>query len=196
MSTSEISTGHIQEYICRWQAGELAAIDELLRRVMQRLKHLAIRMMRPFSCLQPFHDVDDVLQNSLIRFVRSLRILRPPTSRDFFNLAAVHIRRELIDLARRMRRHLNSRWNPCDGQPLTECSYAESSEELEDWLRFHEAVERLPVEEREVVGLAFYHGWTQAQIAELFQVSVRTVRRRWHAACHRLQNQMGTNFII
>ena len=37
----------------------------------------------------------------------------------------------------------------------------------------------LPVREREVVGLVFYHGWTQAQVAELFGVDVRTVRRWW-----------------
>ena len=27
--------------------------------------------------------------------------------------------------------------------------------------------------------LTFYHGWTQAEIAELFQVDERTIRRRW-----------------
>jgi RNA polymerase sigma factor (sigma-70 family) len=38
------------------------------------------------------------------------------------------------------------------------------------------------VQEREVVGLIFYHGWTQAQTAELFGVDERTVRRRWRSA--------------
>ena len=30
--------------------------------------------------------------------------------------------------------------------------------------------------------LSYYHNWTQAQMAELFQVTERTVRRRWEAA--------------
>ena len=38
---------------------------------------------------------------------------------------------------------------------------------------------REPSDERELVGLVFYHGWTQEQTAELFGVSVRTVQRRW-----------------
>jgi RNA polymerase sigma factor (sigma-70 family) len=54
-------------------------------------------------------------------------------------------------------------------------------------------MEQLPAEEREVVGLTFYHGWTQAQIAELFGVDERTIRRRWRAACLRLQDLVGAD---
>ena len=63
--------------------------------------------------------------------------------------------------------------------------------ESERWVRFHEAVDRLPTEEREVVGLVFYHGWTRDRIAELFGVDERTVRRRWSAACQRLRELAG-----
>ena len=44
-----------------------------------------------------------------------------------------------------------------------------------------------------MVGLVFYHGWTQAQIAELFQVDERTIRRRWQSACLRLHQLVGEN---
>jgi DNA-directed RNA polymerase specialized sigma24 family protein len=47
------------------------------------------------------------------------------------------------------------------------------------------------VEEREVVCLTFYHGWTQMQIAELFQVDERTIRRRWRAAVLKLTEALG-----
>ena len=30
--------------------------------------------------------------------------------------------------------------------------------------------------------LSYYHNWTQVEMAELFQVNERTVRRRWEAA--------------
>ena len=62
----------------------------------------------------------------------------------------------------------------------------EDLEDLERWCLFHQQVEQLPPEEREVVGLIFYHEWTQAQVAELFQVNVRTVRRRWESAMQKL----------
>ena len=61
-----------------------------------------------------------------------------------------------------------------------------AADDLDLWSAFHEQVDHLPVEEREVVSLMFYHGWTQVQIAELFQVDERTIRRRWQSACLRL----------
>jgi DNA-directed RNA polymerase specialized sigma24 family protein len=42
-----------------------------------------------------------------------------------------------------------------------------------------------------VVGLRFYHGWGEAEIAELFGVTERTVRRRWRTACQRLGEALG-----
>jgi RNA polymerase sigma factor (sigma-70 family) len=64
-------------------------------------------------------------------------------------------------------------------------------DELEHWQRYHEEVENLPVKEREVISLRFYHGWSEAQIAELFGVTKRTVRRRWAAGCARLSEALG-----
>jgi RNA polymerase sigma factor (sigma-70 family) len=66
-----------------------------------------------------------------------------------------------------------------------------SQEELERWSAFHEAVVELPVAEREVIGLTFYHGWTQMQIAELLQISDRQVRRLWKSACAQLMTRLG-----
>ncbi|MCI0705319.1 MAG: sigma-70 family RNA polymerase sigma factor, partial [Planctomycetia bacterium] len=126
--------------------------------------------------------------------------LKPATTRDFFNLAAVHIRRELIDLARR-----------CKGKPWVTVNVgiddsdvpaapsvepeSRSPEDYDLWVRFHEAVDELPLEEREVVGLVFYHGWTQGKIAELFHVDERTIRRRWSSACQRLRELVGDDVL-
>jgi DNA-directed RNA polymerase specialized sigma24 family protein len=40
------------------------------------------------------------------------------------------------------------------------------------------------------VGLIYYHGWTQAQVAELFQVNVRTVRRWWESVLVELHRML------
>jgi RNA polymerase sigma factor (sigma-70 family) len=61
--------------------------------------------------------------------------------------------------------------------------------ELERWARFHEAVDELPAEEREVVSLIFYHGWTQAEVAQCLQMGERTVRRRWELALITLRDR-------
>ena len=52
---------------------------------------------------------------------------------------------------------------------------------------FHEGVACLPAEEREVVSLIFYHGWTQVEVADLFQINERTVRRPWESALVKLR---------
>jgi RNA polymerase sigma-70 factor (ECF subfamily) len=185
---------NLQNYITRWQAGDRAAADALLRATGTRLEKLARRMTRSFPNVRGQADTGDVLQNSLIRLLRTLRTLRPTTTRDFFNLAAVHIRRELLDLARRCK---GKAWVPLDlpedSSHPTRCAEPEAPppEDFDLWVRFHEAVDELPVEEREVVGLVFYHGWTQVRIAELFDVDERTIRRRWSSACERLRALVG-----
>ena len=39
--------------------------------------------------------------------------------------------------------------------------------------------------------MRFYGNLTQAEIAELFQVTERTVRRYWQSACVRLNEALG-----
>ena len=48
----------------------------------------------------------------------------------------------------------------------------------------------MPAEEREVVGLIFYHGWKQAKVARFFNVQVRTVQRRWKSALATLHRRL------
>jgi RNA polymerase sigma-70 factor (ECF subfamily) len=185
----------LQSCVTRWQAGDRTAADELIRATSARLEKLARRMTRSFPNVRSQADTGDVLQNTLIRLFRTLRKLSPPTTRDFFNLAAVHIRRELLDLARRCRHRT---WLPLDGADDSDHPgagrvepAAAPAEDFEIWVRFHEAVDELPIEEREVVGLVFYHGWKQVRIAELFGVDERTIRRRWSSAVERLRARVG-----
>jgi RNA polymerase sigma-70 factor (ECF subfamily) len=196
MSDPTLNTVLLQGYLDRWQAGDRSAADELLRAAGARLEKLARRMCRGFPNVREWADTGDVLQSSLIRLLRTLQNMRPQTTRDFFNLAAVHIRRELLDLARHYR---GKNWvsldppggDSSDGHRPRAEPAALQTDDFELWTRFHEAVDRLPPEEREVVGLVFYHGWTQVRIAELFKVDERTIRRRWSSACERLRQLVG-----
>ncbi len=194
MPDPSLNTVALQACLDRWQAGDRAAANDLLKMAIARLEKLARRMTRAFPNVRGVADTDDVLQNSLLRFLRTLQNLRPATTRDFFNLAAVHIRRELLDLARRTKNkrtvsiEANDSSTPTAPEPVAP---DDTGPDAEHWVRFHEAVDQLPSEEREVVGLVFYHGWTQDQIAELFQVDVRAIRRRWKTAVAHLRELAG-----
>ena len=107
------------------------------------------------------------------------------------NLAAAVTRRELLDLSRHYYGPRGQGTHQAGAVPLESAPAPEASDEapaeLERWCAFHEGVARLPAEEREVVGLIFYHGWSQKQVAELLQVTDRTVRRWWESALVRLR---------
>ena len=115
-------------------------------------------------------------------------MVRPEDVRHFDNLAAAQIRRELIDLARRHRgpegigaNHHTDAADP--GERLANLADGPGGPEtLDEWTTFHEAVERLPEEERQVVGLLWYRGLTHAQAAEAMGVATKTVQRRWASA--------------
>jgi RNA polymerase sigma-70 factor (ECF subfamily) len=193
-----MDTRQMHRCVERWRAGDRAAADELLRALGTRLEGLARKMLRGFPNVRGWAETADVLQRSVLHLLNTLHKHCPDSTRHFFNLAAVHIRRELLDLARRF---AGKDWAPLSdvaesaddvgGGRFPTAERAGSAEDLELWQRFHQAVEELPAEEGEVISLAFYHGWTHGEIAELSGVDERTVRRRWQSACLRLNRKVG-----
>jgi RNA polymerase sigma factor (sigma-70 family) len=174
-----------------WRSGDLAAGDELLRVLVARMQQIAHRMLRHFPNVRAEADTPDVVQGAALRLVNGLRKLQPVSSRDFINLAAAHIRRELLDLARHFgRKKRTASLEPIDDDNEPAAPDA-AIEDLELWAGFHAAVEQLPDAEREVFGFVFYHGWTQLQVAKQLEVSERTVRRLWAAASAHLYEKLG-----
>jgi RNA polymerase sigma-70 factor (ECF subfamily) len=203
MPNSSLDTTQLHGWLARIRAGDLPARDELLRAVCGRLERLARAMLRRYPRVRDWAETGDVFQNAVLRLLRALQEVSLNSTRDLFNLAAAQMRRELIDLARHFYGPHGAGANQArpNGQvegagarrPLDLADRAQDPEDLERWSAFHEAVEKLPTVEREVLGLAFYQGWTQPQIADLLQVDERTVRRRWGKACAHLHEALGGN---
>jgi RNA polymerase sigma factor (sigma-70 family) len=188
------NTIQLQRYIDLLRAGDGQATDTFLRRICGRLERLARSMLRGFPNVRRWADTNDVLQGALMRLLHTLERTQPESTRHFANLTALLIRRELIDLARHFRTRLDYIQDApgADGEGAADVPDPHSAAaDLDLWSAFHEQVEQLPAEEREVVSLIFYHGWTHAQIAELFQVDERTIRRRWRAAALKLNQALG-----
>ncbi len=199
MPKGSVDTFHLRRWLDRIGAGDLAARDELLRAACGRLERLAHKMVRRFPGVRRWADTGDVLQGALLRLLRALREVRPADTRAFFGLAAEQMRRELLDLARHFYgphgagAHHDSVPAPggLPGPAREPADERDDPDDLEKWCQFHREVERLPADEREVVGLIYYHGWTQAQVAELLRIGERTVRRRWEAALVRLHQALN-----
>ena len=203
MADSDFKTQDLHDVLDRWRGGDRDAANDLCLRVGRRLEVLGRKMLGGFPNVRSVADTGDVVQNALIRLLSTLRGLRPESTRDFFNLAAVHLRRELLDLSRRVaarpdlrRRSANPVLGNTTFDTLEALPDSSADADLERWCSFHEAVDALPVAEREVMSLAFYHGFTHVKIAELFQVDERTIRLRWKAAVLQLNRILGGDIPI
>src|SRR5437868_627680 len=104
MGLSSLRTPQLHLWLDRVQKGDLTARDELLKSVVHRLERLARKMLGRFPSVRGWADTGDVLQSALMRLLRALQEVRPPSVRDFFGLAAEQMRRELLDLARQASR--------------------------------------------------------------------------------------------
>jgi RNA polymerase sigma-70 factor (ECF subfamily) len=182
----------IQLCLDRLRRGDPAAREELLRRAGDRLERLTRKMLKGYPGVRRWTETADVLQNALLRLLRALEQVHPATVRDFFGLAALQVRRELLDLARHFlgphgvgAHHASRDADASESGLHPDDTYEPGS--LAEWREFHEQVEALPEVEREVVGLVFYHGLEQAEAAEVLDVTVRTVQRRWRSALQHLR---------
>lgn len=198
MADPSSQTMQLQGWLERLRGGDPGAADELLRHVSGRLQRLARQMLKGHPAVRRWVQTDDVLQGALLRLLRAVRTVQPGSMRDFFGLATQQIRRELIDLARHYYGPQGAGANhashgPDDGQPHPAADPPDPAAEpgsLAEWREFHEKIDTLPEELREVVGLLFYQGLTQAEAASLLGVTVRTVQRRWNAALVRLHDTL------
>jgi RNA polymerase sigma-70 factor (ECF subfamily) len=152
-----------------------ALLDRAVRRLQLLCSNLLYRKYRRLT-LPPLNlSPDEMLSAVVERLLKAMRSVRPETVRQFFALVNQHMRWELNDLARRL-----------DEQPdvarLDEGQVPAPSSSgsllTPTGRRVLEAIDRLPEEEREVFDLLRIQGMTQAEAAEVLDVSAKTVQRR------------------
>jgi RNA polymerase sigma-70 factor (ECF subfamily) len=187
------------------------ARDRLIRHAFNRLERLARKMRLAFLGRRGPVDTGDVLNEAMVELARSFNDQDfmsqrffdrdpAPTLRDFFRFAAFKIRRVLIGLIRKHdRRDRLARIVPLASPQGGEDSVAdldpadresEGPARVVEWAEFHQAVERLPDDEREVFELLWYHELTQEEAAAVVGVNVRTVKRRWKEARLQLHGRL------
>jgi RNA polymerase sigma factor (sigma-70 family) len=182
------SNSHLQGLLDQSLAGNPAAKEKLLHHACDRLLKLTRKMFRGHPGLCRWIQTDDVFQGSLVRLHRALSQVEVRDVRHFFNLATVQIRRELLDLARKtfgphgIGRNHHTDCQPADEEGGSLHGVSEEPDDLERWEAFHQQVEALPEEEREVFGLLYYEGLEQLEAAQALGVSERTIRNRWTRA--------------
>jgi RNA polymerase sigma factor (sigma-70 family) len=192
---------YVQQLIERLKAGDMSARDELLSQTLGRLTKLARMMLRDYPGVKRWEETDDITQGASVRLYRALGEVTPPTPTDYFRLAAVQVRRELLDLARRYRGPQGLGTNHESHDPGRQCDpVATQADEslnparLAEWSDFHRAAGALPDHLRSVFDLIFYEGLTHAAAGEVLGVGERTVKRYWREAKISLHAALGDQF--
>jgi RNA polymerase sigma-70 factor (ECF subfamily) len=156
--------------------------------------NLTRKVKRSFGRVQRWEQTEDVFQRATMRLYQSLEKVTPNDSRHFYRLAALQIRRELIDLTRHYSgpqgmggNHATQMVGSSSDSPLPHGAYDAADQtggpsQMNQWSEFHQAIETLPDEQREVTELLFYHELEQSEAADVMGVSVRTIKRYWRDA--------------
>jgi RNA polymerase sigma-70 factor (ECF subfamily) len=191
----ESTTVVVQRYLDAL-AGDAPAepiVRELLERAAYRLERLCATMLhrryprltRPPTNLETAEMLGGVVEGLL----KAMRSIRPRTVREFFALANQHMRWQLNDLARR----LDERPAAVElREGLVPAPASSESGITPDGRRMLEAIDNLPEDEREVFGLVRLQGLTQAETAEVLDVSVKTVQRRLNRASLLLAEELDS----
>ena len=156
------------------------AASELLPLVYEELRRLAAHKL---SLLPP----GQTLQTTALVHEAYLRLLgnedkQWQSRRHFFCAAAEAMRHILIDRARRRLRVRHGA--NAEQVPLEEIEIAAPAKD-EIVLKVNDALEelkRISPEQAEIVNLRFFAGFTEPEIAEILDVSERSVQRQWNYA--------------
>lgn len=176
--------------------------SELLDLTYQRLLRLTQKMKSDFRGVGRWEQTEDVLQNASVRLYDALAAANIEDARHYFRLAALQIRRELIDMCRKYRGPQGIGANHAtqlrdrDGDERNAMPYepgdrTHNPDDLLAWSDFHQCVEKLPDKEREVFELLWYHELKQDEAAELMGVSTRHIKRLWRSARLMLHEQLS-----
>lgn len=168
-------------------AGDREAFDELYRRYSGAAYGLALRVTAQDTIAQ------EVVQDAFLALWRAPEAYDPSRGafRSFF-LSLVHHR--AVDAVRREQRLRNrteraSNLEPVRGEDVAE-DVVEGAYLVVRRKELRSALETLPPEQRQVLELAYFGGYTQVRIAEELQIPVGTVKTRTLAAMRKLRRAL------
>ena len=181
--------GDITQLLLDWSQGDQEALERLMPAVYQELHKLAeIQLVgeRPDHTLQPTALVNE----AYLRLIDQTRI-DWRNSLQFFGLAATMMRRVLVDHARGRsfdKREASARAVSLEVVPEVAGGVNADVVAVDDALN---ALAEFDKDLAKLVELRFFGGFSNEDIAQMLDVSVPTVVRRWRTAKAWLYRQLS-----
>lgn len=175
-----LTLGEITQLLTEWSAGDVGALERLMPVVFEDLHRMAaVHFAResPGHTLQPTAVISEVY----IKLMGS-RTVRWANRKQFFGFASQLMRRILVDHARA--RLTEKRGGQVPKIPLTDV-LDEAEEKSVDLVALDDALkdlEALEPRQAKIIEMRFFGGLTVEEIADLQEISPRTVKRDWHMA--------------
>jgi RNA polymerase sigma factor (TIGR02999 family) len=163
-----------------WSQGDAVALEKLIPLVFEDLRKIAgglFQRENEAHTLQPTALVNEVY----LRLIDQ-RQVHWQNRQQFFAVAAMLMRRILVDYAKR--RRTAKRGGQAVKVPLDEAIGIPQAANL-DMEALDEALTRLAEidpRQSEIVDLRFFMGLTHEEIAEILEIGVTTVKREWRTA--------------
>ena len=184
------------------RGGSHVTWDDLIARAEESSRRLASQLLSRSGAVSRWEQTDDVLQESLLRLYQALQTTWIESPLHFYRLAALQIRRVLVDFARKYRgaHGLATHHGTGDAarRSLEHCRSGDHRGAMGpfEWSEFHRIVSELPDRHRELFDLLWYGELPTSEAAELLGVSRRTLQRRWRSArlafCRRWDAEVGS----
>jgi RNA polymerase sigma-70 factor (ECF subfamily) len=182
----------IQDLLNRLQHDEKSQEikDQLISLAYLRLQQLAHRILYAYDRQKLDEETHGLVAEAYLRLNRSLDDLKPETVRQFFGLAALQMRRHLLDKLRAI--HGRGELKRPKVTSLTPNAQDSSAFEMgipnpesgSDWtsLDVLESLDKLEERQRECLVMQHWYGFTHQEIANLLGVSTKTVQRTTNLA--------------
>jgi RNA polymerase sigma-70 factor (ECF subfamily) len=168
------------ELIQRAATGDRSAFEDLYHRYARPVFGLALRRLGDRG------RAEDAVQETFASIWRSAGSYQPDRGPGAPWLYAV-ARNAIVDRARAR----NEIPSEVPDEPTPEAGPGDRAEQ--GWVawRVHRALEELPEREREVLGLAYWSGLSQSEVAEFLGIPLGTVKTRTRAALSKLSEILG-----
>jgi RNA polymerase sigma factor (sigma-70 family) len=174
-----------------------------LKQFDQILKNSISKTLRKNPRIARWIHEEDVYQEVALRMIRACKTVDINDDKHFIHLMLLQLSRTIIDCHRKIFGPngwaTNLKTDPeaihqksaSSDQLIRNHSRNEQPISAEDWIDFHESIEKLLDErEQQVFMMLFYGNYTDIEVAQFLACSDRTVRRDWRNARIKLQEHI------
>ena len=180
--------GNVTQLLLAWNGGNQSALDQLVPLLYAELKRIArghLRHERPDHTLQSTALVNE----AYLRLVDQDQV-QWQNRAHFLSIAAVAMRRILVDYARR--RQAKKRGDGAVAVELNEDVRSDSGSP--DIIKLNDALEAVSAKhprQGKIVELRVFGGLTVDEVATALDISSATVRREWRSAKTELARELA-----